>query len=259
VSCRCRGNGEQCGEGPSGQFQPWSRYRGRLTEHLTAECLLEAGLLALFPLPMVGGKAMGSKRILVVDDEAARSLQFCAALEEAGYQTSRAGNPADAVSIADRERPVIAMIEARLLEQSTEPLGRTLRDSFDVQCACVADESADSKGIGQIASSCGALAVIIRRADLPLCLPTVDAAVACAEQIGRLRETERQLHKALSQDRATSIAAGVLMERFRLDRERAVGFLRATARSQRRRLADLSEEVLASVERINGAFRVQRE
>jgi len=199
------------------------------------------------------------KRILVVDDEAARSLQFCAVLEEAGYQPSRAASAADALAIADRERPVIAMIEARVLQQSSEPLGGTLRDSFDVQCACVTDETADTQGISRIASSCGALAVLIRRADLRLCLPTVDAAVACAEQIGRLRETERQLHKALSQDRATSIAAGVLMERFRLDRDRAVGYLRDTARSQRRRLADLSEEVLASVERINGALRVQRD
>jgi response regulator NasT len=212
-----------------------------------------------FILPLVGGKAMMSKRILVVDDDAVRLLQFCAVLEEAGYQTSGADSAENAVSIADRERPVIAMIEAGLLEQSTEPVGRTLRDSFDVQCACVADETADIKGIGRIASSCGALAVIVRRADLPVCLPAVDAAVACAEQIGRLRETERQLHKALSQGRATSIAAGVLMERFRLDRDRAVGLLRDTARSQRRRLADLSEEVLASVERINGALRVQRD
>jgi two-component system, response regulator PdtaR len=231
-----------------------------LTGHLTGQSPLKAGLPALFHLPLIGGKAMGSKRILVVDAEPARSLQFCAVLEEAGYQTSRAESTADAVSIADRERPLIAIIEARLLQQSTEPVGRTLRESFDVQCACVADESADTKGISRIASSCGALAVIIRcRVDLRLCLPTVDAAVACADQIGRLRETERQLHKALSQDRATSIAAGVLMERFRLDRHRAIGFLRDTARSQRRRLADLSEEVLASVERINGALRVQRD
>lgn len=134
---------------------------------------------------------MGSKRILVVDGDAARLLQLCAVLEEAGYQTSGAGSAANAVSIADRERPVIAMIEAGLLEQSPEPVGGTLRDSFDVQCACVADETADIKEIGRIASSCGALAVIVRRADLSLCLPAVDAAVACAEQIGRLRETER--------------------------------------------------------------------
>lgn len=202
---------------------------------------------------------MVSKRILVIDDEAARSLQFCAVLEEAGYETSRAESSADAVSTADRERPVIAIIETRLLQQSIQPLGRTLRDSFDVQCACVADETSEIKAISRLASSCGALAVIIRRGDLRHCLPAVEAAVACAEQIGRLRETERQLQKALSQDRATSIAAGVLMERFRLDRDRAVGLLRDTARSQRRRLADLSEEVLASVERINGALRVQRD
>lgn len=202
---------------------------------------------------------MNSKRILIVDDRSARAQPLHAALQEAGYQTSHAESAADAMSTADRERPLLAMIEARLPGQPAEGLGCMLRDRFEVQCAWIADATADINEIRRIASSPGALASIIRPADLRLCIPTVDAALACASEIRRLRESERQLNTALKQSRSTSIAAGVLMERFRLDRERAVGFLRDTARSQRRRLAVVSEEVLASVECINGALRVLRD
>lgn len=201
---------------------------------------------------------MNPKSILIVDHESARALRLRAALQEAGYQASCAENAACAVATAGQERPVLALIEARLPDQSALAIAGMLRDQLEVQWACITEPTADVEEMRRAASS-GALALIIRTTDLGLCVPSVDAAMACALEIRRLGETGRQLHKALEQSRTTSIAAGVLMERFRLDRDRAVGFLRDNARSQRRRLADISEEVLASVERINGALRAPRD
>ena len=194
---------------------------------------------------------MKSKPILVVDDQAARALLLCAALEEADYQTACAESTAEAMVASERERPVLAIIEARVPEQLVKAVGAMLRDRFEVPCVCIADEASDIREIRRIASSSGALATIIRSADFRLCIPAIDAAVACAAEIARVRERERH-------SRSTSIAAGVLMERFRLDRDRAIGFLRDSARSQRRRLADVSEEVLTSIECINGALRAPR-
>jgi len=195
---------------------------------------------------------MNSKRILVVDDQLARAMRMRGVLHEAGYQTSWAESAADAMVTACRERPVLTLIEARLPNQSAVSLGGMLRDQLEAQWACVVDQTADIDEIRRIAS--GALALIIGPADLRLVAPTVDTAVACAVEVHRLRETGRQLHEALEQSRTTSFASGVLMERFRLNRHRAIGLLRDNARSQRRRLADIAEEVLASVERINGAL-----
>lgn len=201
---------------------------------------------------------MNSKRILVVDDQLTRALRLRGVLHEAGYQTSWAESAADAMVTACRERPVLTLIEARLPNQSAVPLGGMLRDRLEAQWVCVVDHTADVDEVRQTASS-GALALIIRPADLRLIASTVDAAVACAVEVHRLRETSRQLHEALEKSRTTSIASGVLMERFRLDRHRAIGLLRDNARSQRRKLADIAEEVLASVERINGALGAPRD
>ena len=201
---------------------------------------------------------MSPKRILVVDDQPARALRLRGVLHEAGYQTSWAESAADAMVTACRERPALTLIEARLPNQSAVPLGGMLRDRLEAQWACVVDQSADVDEVRRAASS-GALALIIRPADLRLVASTVDTAVACAAEVHRLRETGRQLNEALEQSRTSSIASGVLMERFRLDRHRAIGLLRDNARSQRRRLADIAEEVLASVERINGALGAPRD
>jgi response regulator NasT len=162
------------------------------------------------------------------------------------------------LATAARERPALALIEAGLPDHSAVSIAGMLRDQLEVQWACVADQTADVDEIRRTASS-GALALILRPRDLRFFIPAVEAAMTCALEIRRLREIDRQLHKALEQSRTTSIAAGVLMERFRLDRHRAVGFLRDNARSQRRKLAEISEEVLASVECINGALRVPRD
>lgn len=201
---------------------------------------------------------MNSKRILVVDDQLPRALRLRGILHEAGYQTSWAESTADAMVTACRERPVLTLIEARLPNQSAVPLGGMLRDQLQAQWACVVDHTADVDEVKRTALS-GALALIIMPADLRLIASTVDAAVASAVELHRLRETGRQLHEALENSRATSIASGVLMERFRLDRNRAIGLLRENARSQRRKLADIAEDVLGSVERINGALGAPRD
>ena len=152
---------------------------------------------------------MNSKRILVVDDQVARALHLRGVLHEAGYQTSWAESAADAMVTACRERPVLTLIEARLPNQSAISLGGMLRDRFEAQWICVVDQTADLDELRGTALS-GALGLIIRSSDLRLIALAVDAAVACALEVHRLRETGRQLHVALEKSRATSIASGVV-------------------------------------------------
>jgi AmiR/NasT family two-component response regulator len=70
-------------------------------------------------------------------------------------------------------------------------------------------------------------------------------------EVGKLRESKSQLSMALKQSRATSVAIGVLMERLRLDRGKAFSVLRDHARSTRRRVSEVAEELLQSLERVN--------
>ena len=60
-----------------------------------------------------------------------------------------------------------------------------------------------------------------------------------------------QLGHALQARRETSMAVGILMERRRLGRQAAFEALRSQARSQRRRLEDVANEIVNAVDALN--------
>lgn len=77
-----------------------------------------------------------------------------------------------------------------------------------------------------------------------------------AADLRRLRETEHQLSLALQQGRSVSLATGMLMERARLNRQRAFETLRKAARSRRRRLPEFAEELVVALEQLNAVDAV---
>jgi len=83
-------------------------------------------------------------------------------------------------------------------------------------------------------------------------LPAIHTALARSEELRDLRRRDAQLSNALQQTRAVSAATGVMMERSRLSRAQAFERLRGLARAQRRRLSDVAEQFLTSVECLNG-------
>ena len=64
-------------------------------------------------------------------------------------------------------------------------------------------------------------------------------------------ETERQLTHSRRSGREIGKAIGVLMERYKTNRGTAFTVVRDHARSQRRKLNDVAQEVLASAEALN--------
>ena len=69
----------------------------------------------------------------------------------------------------------------------------------------------------------------------------------CARQLQALEQVCQQLQRALSNERDVSLAVGIIMVSQRLTRADAFSLLRSTARSQRRKLADVAAEyVLAA-------------
>jgi response regulator NasT len=72
----------------------------------------------------------------------------------------------------------------------------------------------------------------------------VEAALSRANELQTLRETRAQLQAALDGERDISIAIGITMVQHRLARQDAFELLRKTARSQRRKLAELATDII---------------
>ena len=82
-------------------------------------------------------------------------------------------------------------------------------------------------------------------------IPSISAALARADDIVGLRGSEGRLTKALNAGRETDIAIGVLMERYRVDRDTALRVLRDYARAHQRKLGELVVDVVAAAELLN--------
>jgi response regulator NasT len=137
----------------------------------------------------------------------------------------------------------------RMPGRSGLDLARQLRETGEVPFIFLTAYS--EPDIVQRAAECGALGYVVKPVDMPQLVPAIEAALARAAELGKLRETEKQLQTALSESREVSMAIGLMMERRRLGRQQAFEMLRSTARSQRRKIGEVAQEVLAAAESLN--------
>lgn len=79
----------------------------------------------------------------------------------------------------------------------------------------------------------------------------VEASLSWANEFKRLRETEARYTQAIETGRIVDVVVGILMERHHLQREKAFEMLRSKARSERKKLRDLAQEILDVLNKIN--------
>jgi response regulator NasT len=188
--------------------------------------------------------------ILLVDDERLVLSTLSMGLVRAGYRVVTAESVVDAEEfLASGERPDLVILDVRMPGTSGLVLAERLRSldhvPFLLLTACSDQETVDR------ATASGALGYLVKPVDTPQLIPAIKAALARAREIHGLEETGRQLQKALNNEREISIATGITMAQYHLDRKAAFELLRKSARSQGRKLADLAAEIIRASEALN--------
>lgn len=100
----------------------------------------------------------------------------------------------------------------------------------------------------------GAIGFLVKPIEAESLIPAITAALARAEEIRTLRRSEANLTSALAAGRENSIAVGLLMARYHANRDTAFAVLRDYARSNRRKLNEVANELLEA-EELDHAFR----
>lgn len=190
-----------------------------------------------------------ARRILVVDDDPTMTAMVVALLRAAGYLTSAAGSPRDAIEAIKIAPPDLAILDILMPSGSGLSLSTALRDEFAIPFVFLSGMY-DDETVRRAASS-GALAFVVKPPDPRQFALTVFTALERAHDLRRLREVESQLSSALQQGRTVSVAVGLVMERWRLGQAEAFDALRHAARSHRQRLQDFAEQLLESATRVN--------
>ncbi len=185
--------------------------------------------------------------MLVVDDDRLVLAALAEGLRSADYPVTGTADGADALSIAGHDVPDIALLDVRMPGMSGIDLGRQLR-IHGIPFLYLSAYS-DQEIVSQ-ATEEGALGYLVKPLDIQQIVPSLEAAFKRAQEISKLRQSEEQLTSALAGSREISMAVGLLMMRDRINREQAFDLLRANARSLRRPVAEVANELLASAEKL---------
>jgi response regulator NasT len=189
------------------------------------------------------------RKVLLVEDDRLVLATLSSGLEQAGYAVQACASVEEAQRVLGVERPDIAVLDVRMPNQSGLELAKHLIDHSNVPFIFLTAYSEEH--VVQQAVEHGALGYLVKPVDLPQLIPAIEAALARSAELGKLRATEQQLQTALNESREVSMAVGLIMERRRLNRQQAFEALRTTARTQRRKIGEVAEEILSAAELLN--------
>jgi DNA-binding response OmpR family regulator len=193
--------------------------------------------------------------ILIVDDDQLLAEFLSVVLRNAGYETVQAHSADHALRLVAEREPDMALLDIHMPGMSGLELAKQLNRETSVPFMFLSGRGdADA---GKQAAAYGAVGFLVKPVDEKQLMPAFEAGLARADEIRQLRRTELNLNAALAAGRETSLAVGLLMCKFQTDRNTAFEVLRDHARSSRRKVNEVADQLLAAEETLNslhGAF-----
>jgi two-component system, response regulator PdtaR len=192
-------------------------------------------------------------KILVVDDDRLVLATVTHGLSQAGYEVIDADNGDDAILLARKHRPELALLDIRMEGKSGFDVAAYLREYCHIPFMFLSAFS-DPDTVAQVAAL-GAVAYMVKPLDVGQIVPTVEAAF---ERLRTQRADAAALAHARAQQPAAnapapdvvSMAAGVLMHRYSLSRGEALGRLQRIAVAANVPLHEQAERLVRAVEEL---------
>jgi response regulator NasT len=193
-------------------------------------------------------ETMTTPRILLVDDDRLVLATMSEGLRHHGFEVQTASSGEQALAQVESDPPQLAILDIRMPGMSGIETARYLKQDGRVPfmfLSAYGDEE-----VVREATEEGALGYLVKPVDVAQVVPSLRAALARAKDIAALKTNGTRLQIALNQNRETSMAVGLVMERYRLTREQAFEALRYHARSQRRKLEEVALDLISAAEQL---------
>ncbi len=192
---------------------------------------------------------MEIKKLLLVDDDGLVLSTFGKGLTDHGYDVVLSDNGEDALKIAVKEQPIdLAILDMRMPGMSGIETAQGLK-SLGIASMFLSAYN-DKEHVKQAVCD-GALGYLIKPIDVENALPAIESALQRAMDIQGLFETKYRLDAALETSNQVNVVIGLFMERHHIERQEAFELLRMKARSSRRKIKDIAEEILAAWDTFN--------
>jgi response regulator NasT len=194
--------------------------------------------------------------LMVVDDDRLVLATLVAGLKQAGFDVIEADNGDDAILLARKYRPRLAILDMRMQGKSGMDVARYLAANTDTGFMFLS-AFGDSDIVDE-ATRMGALGYLVKPLDVRQIVPAVRAALARTGEAGGGAAPDPASTSAPAQEapeRDQYVAIGILMERLRIDFDRAVAALRLQAQVEHKDLDALATSMVDAANRLNSIRR----
>lgn len=189
--------------------------------------------------------------ILVVDDDRLVLATLVAGLKQAGFEVIEADNGDDAILLARKHKPRLAILDMRMQGKSGMDVARYL--AANTSTGFMFLSAFGDADIVEEATRMGALGYLVKPLDVRQIVPAVRAALARWDELRAAPTPAPDSGAAPGRDEY--IAIGILMERLRIDHDRALEALRAQARAEGKTAAQLASTMVDAANRLNSIPR----
>jgi response regulator NasT len=186
--------------------------------------------------------------VMVVDDDRLVLATLCAGLRQAGIEVIEADNGDEAILLARRHKPQLAILDMRMQGKSGMDVARYL--SANTQTGFMFLSAFNDTATIEEAKRLGALGYLVKPLDVKQIVPAVNAALAQTAST-----TTAGAGAAARGQRDEQVAVGILMERLRMDYDRALDALRNQARLEGVSIEALSSSMVEAANRLNSIPR----
>ena len=188
--------------------------------------------------------------LLLVDDDRLILTTLAGGLRASGYRVSTAESVDDAQALlTSGVRPDLAVLDMHMPGRDGLELAQRLRDLEHLPFLVLSAYS--DPATVERATQLGALSYMVKPLAISQIRPTIEAALRRAQELDALRQAQLQLQEALNGDRDISVATGITMMPYRLQRSAAFEPPRCAARAQRRKLAHVAADIIQSSEALH--------
>ena len=188
--------------------------------------------------------------LLLVDDDRLILTTLASGLRASGYRVSTAESVDDAQALlTSGVRPDLVVVDMHMPGRDGLELAQRLRDLEHLPFLVLSAYS--DPATVERATQLGALSYMVKPLAISQIRPTIEAALRRAQELDALRQAQLQLQEALNGDRDISVATGITMMQYRLQRSAAFELLRCAARAQRRKLAHVAADIIQSSEALH--------
>lgn len=187
--------------------------------------------------------------IMVVDDDRLVLATLVAGLKQAGFDIIEADNGDDAILLARKHKPKLAILDMRMQGKSGMDVARYL--AANTATGFMFLSAFGDSDIVDEATRMGALGYLVKPLDVRQIVPAVRAALARVMERANTPAPATAAEGGAALARDDLVAVGILMERLRLDFDHALEALRSQARSENCAVGELASHMVGAANRLN--------